>query len=119
MPGHWYGKALANKLVGADLDPATPDINANFNVNLGQPGCLTGIFFYLGLDNNHGNNVDLVTVLTHEFGHGLGFSDLYQWLLRRADCWISQRLGRFPPGHQHRPELDQHDQRSACSFGPQ
>ena len=71
--GTWYGKALANKLFGAELDPATADINANFNVNLGQPGCLTGIFFYLGLDNNHGANVDLVTVLTHEFGHGLGF----------------------------------------------
>src|SRR5262249_15554680 len=46
---------------------------ARFNVNLGQSGCLTGVFFYLGLDNNHGANVDLVTVLTHEFGHGLGF----------------------------------------------
>lgn len=73
VAGHWYGKALADKLNGSDLDPATADINANFNVNLGQPGCLTGTFFYLGLDNNHGSNVDLVTVLTHEFGHGLGF----------------------------------------------
>ena len=73
VTGHWYPKALANKLFGSDLDLTTPDINANFNVNLGQPGCLTGIFFYLGLDNNHGSNIDLVTVLTHEFGHGLGF----------------------------------------------
>jgi hypothetical protein len=72
-PGHLYGKALTDKLVGFDADPATPDIVANFNVNLGKSGCLTGSFFYLGLDNNHGNNVDLVTVLTHEFGHGLGF----------------------------------------------
>ncbi len=71
--GAWFGKAQANKLAGTDLDSATPDINANFNVNLGQANCLTGTFFYLGLDNNHGNNVDLVTVLTHEFGHGLGF----------------------------------------------
>ncbi len=73
--GHLYGKALANKLYGSDLnpDPVWPDISANFNVNLGQPGCLTGFPFYLGLDNNHGANVDLVTVLQHEFGHGLGF----------------------------------------------
>ena len=49
-------------------------MSANFNVNLGQANCLTGTFFYLGLDNNHGSNVDLVAVLLHEFGHGLGFS---------------------------------------------
>jgi hypothetical protein len=69
----WYPVALANKLFGAQIDPTTPQIRARFNINLGQPGCLTGIFFYLGLDNNHGANVDLVAVLLHEFGHGLGF----------------------------------------------
>ena len=69
----FYPEALTGKLLGADPDPATPEINANFNVNLGNTGCLTGTFFYLGLDNNHGSNIDLVTVLTHEFGHGLGF----------------------------------------------
>ena len=73
LAGHWYGKALTNKIFGSDADPTTPDINANFNVNLGQAGCLTGTFFYLGLDNNHGTDIDLVTVLTHEFAHGLGF----------------------------------------------
>ncbi len=69
----WYNESLSGKIAGADPDAVTPEINANFNINLGQPGCLTGTFFYLGLDNNHGNDVDLVTVLTHEFGHGLGF----------------------------------------------
>lgn len=73
VTAHWYGKALANKLFGAELDAATPDINATFNVNLGQPGCLTGVFFYLGLDGNHGANIDLVAVLEHELAHGLGF----------------------------------------------
>jgi uncharacterized repeat protein (TIGR01451 family) len=71
--GTWYNESLTSKLFGADPNPAQPEINATFNINLGQPGCLTGTFFYLGLDNNHGANIDLVTVLTHEFGHGLGF----------------------------------------------
>ncbi len=69
----WYPVALADKLVSFDIDPATPEINANFNSNLGSTNCLTGTFFYYGLDNNHGTNVDLYTVLLHELGHGLGF----------------------------------------------
>lgn len=73
VANRWYPAALASKLFGFDVDPGFQDINANFNVNLGQPGCLTGVFFYLGLDNNHGSNIDFVTVLTHEFAHGLGF----------------------------------------------
>jgi hypothetical protein len=68
-----FGKAQTNKLLGFDADPGVPDILARFNVNLGQPGCFTGSPFYLGLDNLHGANTDLVTVLLHEFAHGLGF----------------------------------------------
>ncbi|MRW84623.1 peptidase [Pseudoduganella sp. FT26W] len=73
QPNAWYGKAETNKLIGFDADPDTPDIRARFNVNLGQPGCFTGSPFYLGLDNQHGPYTDLVTVLLHEFAHGLGF----------------------------------------------
>ena len=32
-----------------------------------------GVHFYLGLDNNHGADVDLVSVVAHELAHGLGF----------------------------------------------
>lgn len=73
QPNAWFGKAETNKLIGFDVDPATPDIRARFNVNLGQPGCFAGSPFYLGLDNRHGADPDLVTVLLHEFAHGLGF----------------------------------------------
>jgi PA domain len=78
QPLTWYHAALANARAGVDLIPPpdifAPDISASFNSNLGNVGCLTGIPFYLGLDNNHGSAIDLVTVLLHEFGHGLGFS---------------------------------------------
>jgi hypothetical protein len=69
----WFSAALANALRGSDLDGSSPEISAHFNVNLGNTGCLDGIHFYLGLDNNHGSDADLVTVLIHEFSHGLGF----------------------------------------------
>jgi hypothetical protein len=74
--GTWYSVALGNKLFGADLNPALTDINANFNSNLGNPGCLDGQFFYLGVDSNHGTNIDFVEVLLHEMGHGLGFATI-------------------------------------------
>ena len=76
FPNTWYHQALANKRAGIQLNTTTnhADIRARFNVNLGSPGCLTGTGWYLGFDGNHGTQIDLVTVLLHEFAHGLGFS---------------------------------------------
>src|SRR5437660_10271086 len=76
FPATWYHFALADKLAGAELDPANPHISANFNSSIGVvPTCLTGSDWYYGFDNNHGPiNIDLVTVLLHEFAHCLGFS---------------------------------------------
>jgi PA domain len=66
----WYGSALADKRLGVDvaqlfgLPAGTADIRARFSSDFN---------FYLGLDNNHGAQNDLVTVLLHELGHGLNF----------------------------------------------
>jgi hypothetical protein len=72
--GYWYHQALGNKEAGVDVDPANNDINATFNSNLGQAGCLSGSGWYYGFDHNEGALIDLVDVLLHEFAHGLGFS---------------------------------------------
>ncbi|HEX8118209.1 MAG TPA: PA domain-containing protein, partial [Pyrinomonadaceae bacterium] len=73
VPNTWYSAALANAIAGRDLNPNQPEISAQFNSNLGNAGCLDGTHFYLGLDNRHGSDIDLVAVLMHEFAHGLGF----------------------------------------------
>src|SRR5256714_7070796 len=72
----WYPGALANALAGSDLSP-NPEIKAQFNTDVGQSTCLGGTPFYLGLDNNFGSGIDLVSVLLHEFAHGLGFQSFY------------------------------------------
>ncbi|MEO7495855.1 MAG: PA domain-containing protein [Massilia sp.] len=70
----WYPSALASKLAGTDQAPGSPHIVARFNSRLGLfPDCLPGSGFYLGLDNHAGTAIDLVSVLLHELGHGLGF----------------------------------------------
>ena len=74
VPGFWYGNALANAISATDRNGVSPELNATFNVSLGTPGCLESLHWYYGLDNNHGSTgVDLVSVLLHEFAHGLGF----------------------------------------------
>lgn len=77
-PATWYPAALASKLAGTDVaTPGEPHIISRFNSRLGLfPDCLPGPGFYLGLDNNPGAGIDLVTVLLHEMGHGLGFQTL-------------------------------------------
>jgi hypothetical protein len=84
---HWYGVALANSLAGTDLAPGGPDpgplappyaddIVANFNGNLGKPGCLEGSTWYYGLDSNPGpGEVDFLDTFMHEVAHGLGFQN--------------------------------------------
>ena len=74
LPGTWYPVALANQLAGEDLSPCgTPlvitcfDIVANF---------ATTFNFYMGLDNNEGpGQQDLLAVILHELGHGLGVAN--------------------------------------------
>ena len=76
FPDTLYSVALANALANTDLNGSSAEISAQFNSNLGNTGCLQGVHWYYGLDNNDSNaanGIDLVTVLIHEFGHGLGF----------------------------------------------
>lgn len=65
--------ALADAINGANINNRN-DIRLSINSNIGSDaGCLNGRSFYLGLDHNNGGNVDLLNVLLHEIGHGLGF----------------------------------------------
>jgi hypothetical protein len=79
-----YHGALADKRAGVDLadvlglGASFPEIIAQFSSDFD---------FYLGLDNNHGANNDLVVTLLHEFGHGLGFSS-----------FMSRTTGNTPGG---------------------
>jgi hypothetical protein len=79
-PGTFYPIALAEKRTGFPIMqtffPAEPfQAFAFFNSELGQPGCLEGSGWYYGLDTNGpASDINLVTVLLHEFGHGLGFT---------------------------------------------
>ncbi len=62
----WFASALADARAGQDVDPGNPDISASFNSTFPS--------WYFGLDANPpSGEFDLVTVILHELGHGLGF----------------------------------------------
>ena len=61
----YYASALANALAGLDLDPNSPEIEISITSN--AP-------WYYGTDGNcPARSFDLVSVILHEMGHGLGF----------------------------------------------
>lgn len=77
--GTWYHAALANNLHGTLINSrasvAIGEITARFNSELdGDPGCLGGKTWYYGYDGNEGSLIELLPVVLHELGHGLGFS---------------------------------------------
>lgn len=76
LPGTWYHVALANRLAGTDLNAGANDINATFNSDLDNSTCLGTTDWYYGLDGNEGSDIELLPVVLHELGHGLGFSTL-------------------------------------------
>jgi hypothetical protein len=74
FPDTWYQQALANRLAGFDLSTSS-DINITFNSDIGQPTCLPQ-GWYLGVDGNEGTAIELLPVVLHELGHGLGFATI-------------------------------------------
>jgi hypothetical protein len=77
--------ASPNVLLPAALADALTNINNNNRNDIGltisstigsTSSCLGGRSFYLGLDHVNGTSVDLLNVLLHEIGHGLGFLSL-------------------------------------------
>jgi Ca2+-binding RTX toxin-like protein len=76
ISGTWYPVALANALSSADRNGSSVEIIANFNSDVDNSTVLGSIGWYYGLSGNPGSNIDLITVVLHELGHGLGFTHL-------------------------------------------
>jgi uncharacterized repeat protein (TIGR01451 family)/MYXO-CTERM domain-containing protein len=79
----WYVQEMVERFAGVQLssdtgsNPNEFDIVANFNSTLDtDPASCGGFQWYYGLDAQHGAKEDLLTVVLHEFGHGLGFFSL-------------------------------------------
>ncbi|MFO1425791.1 MAG: hypothetical protein U1F11_02225 [Steroidobacteraceae bacterium] len=88
QPGVLFPSAMADAIANLDLAEQSPqsagsaDIRATFNSSVdSDPVCLGGRRFYYGLDHQldrDGNGTrdfasDLLRVVLHELGHGLGF----------------------------------------------
>src|SRR3569623_1421902 len=70
-PALWVPIALA----GTELNGADEEIDAMFNGGLSQ--CSMNLQnWYYGLDGMAGDDIDLLSVVLHVFGHGLGFASV-------------------------------------------
>lgn len=69
----WYPQALADRLAGQTLDSSAPDMTIDVD---SSPSALAR--WYTGLTGRPGpGQIDLVTAVLHEMGHGLGLSGLF------------------------------------------
>ena len=74
----WYSVAEAEAVSNANLNGSANEIDAQFNSSV-DSGCLgTGTRFWYGTTtpSPDGNKLNLMTVVLHELGHGLGFLSL-------------------------------------------
>jgi hypothetical protein len=63
----WYASALADAIAGEDIEPTIQEVTIRINST-------NGPMLYLGTDGNcPSNKYDLVSMILHEMGHGLGF----------------------------------------------
>jgi len=110
-PNTWYVPALANKLAGIDLDAASPrpmhEVGAVFNSSVDGTAVLGTSRWYYGFDGNPPlGDIDFVSTVLHEIGHGLGFLDLVdlatgQKLLGFDDAFMIflENHGATPPNY--------------------
>ena len=70
----WYSIAQANSLANNDLS-SLADISATFNGDIdNNSNCLGSYNWYYGLDGTKpAQTIELLSVVMHEIGHGLGF----------------------------------------------
>ena len=72
-PNTNYPLLLMNQYAGSDLSVPTNDILVTVNSDVDNATVLGSIDFYYGTDSNPGSDVDFVSVILHELGHGFGF----------------------------------------------
>lgn len=78
----YFAVALANSIVGRDLDPDRPDIEAEFSND--------SSLVYFGTDGQApAGTFDFPTIVLHEIGHGLGFF---------GGLEVVNGLGTYDPG---------------------
>lgn len=94
LPNTLYNVALASSLAGSDLNGATPEINSTFNSDI-DTGCSGSVGWYYGVDGNSpADRIELLPVVLHEIGHGLGFQTFTSnttgaFLMGTPDIWTS------------------------------
>ncbi|MGL5807084.1 MAG: hypothetical protein ACRC11_16860 [Xenococcaceae cyanobacterium] len=75
----YYPSALANSLAGKDLSAGKSDITVKFN---------SDFTWYYGTDGKTPTGqYDFVSVVLHEIGHGLGFSDSFNFNADKKGSW--------------------------------
>lgn len=85
----WYTSALADKLVGLDLQPGCPDMSVFFDS--------INFKWFSGTTNPPLNEYDIESIALHELCHGFGFLGLFWVSITRGYYGNNNLIGVIPP----------------------
>lgn len=96
VPATWFPQALHNALTGTDGDSGRADIGANFNKDIGQPGCLQALgWSYVIHAPAPANTIPFTETVLHEIAHGLGFLSFVNYSTGQLLEGYSDQYTRF------------------------
>ena len=111
--GTWYNQALRQQAVWQRSQRRQPRHQRHLQPEHRRRLLRPGQVWYYGTDGNEGTNIELLPVVLHEIGHGLGFQTFTNGIHRRLQQRLPLDRRSVPVRQRQQPALEREHRRAA------